>query len=348
MTIHIPGVFPARSTAPCGPSCNNPEKLRPFLRLSALFAMFLLVGLSLAPGSVIAASAPLKLPDLVVSAQWLKQHRDDPDLLILDARTAKAYQQSHISNAVSLPASRTYGTAPRAHLLIPIDVAQQRFRAAGIDDNKRIVVYDSGVAINAARVFWGLQVYGLKHVAVLDGGMPAWLAENGPLSNHPRIPWATDFVPQVSPRELTTKLRVRMDLHRPGKVLIDVRSKPEYDGKESKSRRFGHIPGAISVPWTKNFTKVNGVQKLRPVSELEKLYAPLIPKGAHTTTYCNLGQHAALTYLVLRRLGKAVSAYDGSWHEWGNDDLLPIVDPSIPPKPAPSKATAPKPTRTAP
>ncbi len=290
--------------------------------------ILLLLALLTAPKLAIAAeAAPLTLPDLSISAEWLQRHQNHPDLLILDARLQKRYNMFHIKNAISLPAIKTYGEAPKAHLLISMNVAQKRFSAAGIRENKTIIIYDNGEAISAARVFWALQVYGLPSVAILDGGMPAWLEANGSLSNQTPTVKPSHFIPQISPKELTTKLRVRMGIERPDTVLIDVRKREEYEGKESLSRRFGHIPGAVSVPWTENFTEINGVKLLKSKSELAKLYQPILGKASHTTTYCNLGQHAALTYLVLRRLGHNVSAYDGSWHEWGNDHQLPIVGP---------------------
>lgn len=270
----------------------------------------------------------LSLPDLTIDTEWLSAHLSDTQLLLLDARPQADYARGHIKGAISLPVDSTFGPKPRVDLLAPLNIIQALFRKAGVDHNKAIVIYDNGEAIHAARLFWALEVYGLTNIAMLDGGLPAWLAANQKTTTTAHVPRPSHYVAQINPRSLTTKLRVRMNLRRPGKGLIDVRTAEEFQGETSKSKRYGHIPGAINVPWTENLKKVNGIQVLKSPSELKALYKPLIPLGSHTTAYCNKGKQSALTYLVLRRLGFPVSAYDGSWYEWGNDESLPIVSPS--------------------
>ena len=104
-------------------------------------------------------------------------------------------------------------------------------------------------------------------------------------------------------------------------MIVDAREAEEYLGIKSDSRRYGHIPGAINIPYEKNFT--DDGTALRPFSELAKVYGG-IDRNKKVITYCNKGRHSALEYFVLRQLGYDVSAYDGSWYEWGNDMQLPI------------------------
>lgn len=274
-----------------------------------------------------AALSSTHLPGLLLAPEWLHTHIDQAGLLVLDARSARAYQSGHIRGAINLPVDLTFGPAPRTDLLAPLNIIQGLFRMAGVSNRKRIVIYDDGEAINAARLFWALEAYGLQNVAVLNGGTPGWLARGYRLTREPGFIQPSQFIAQVNPGRLTTKLRVRMNLRRPNKPLIDVRSVEEFVGKKSESKRFGHIPGAINVPWTRNFTAVGNVKQLKSKPQLEALYSPLINKQELTTTYCNKGKQAALTYLVLRSLDYPVVSYDGSWFEWGNDPSLPITGP---------------------
>ncbi len=293
-----------------------------FIKLALLF-----MAIFAQPVHAIDATQALSLPDLTVEVEWLSAHQTNTQLLLLDARPPAEYSKGHIEGAISLPVDSTFGPKPRIDLLAPLNIIQTLFRKAGVN-NKTIVIYDNGEAIHAARLFWALEVYGLKHIAILNGGLPAWLAAKYATTTTAHASQPSRYIAQISPRSLTTKLRVRMNLRRPGKRLIDVRTPGEFQGRTSKAKRFGHIPGAINVPWTQNLTKLNGIQVLKSKSELMALYKPLIPLDAHTTAYCNQGKQSALTYLVLRRLGYPVSAYDGSWHEWGNDESLPIISPS--------------------
>ena len=98
-------------------------------------------------------------------------------------------------------------------------------------------------------------------------------------------------------------------------------------GKESIAKRFGHIPTAKNYACTNNFQVTKDGNKMKDFNELAKIYKD-IPKDKEVILYCQGGAEAALNYIVLTKLGYKASVYDGSWKEWGNDPLVPIVNPS--------------------
>ncbi len=257
----------------------------------------------------------------LVDHAWLLDEMGSPDLVIIDTRKREAYLKSHIQGAVSVPVWDTFGPDPRSDLAAPISKIQALFSDAGVDQQTRVVLYDDGEMINAARVFWILETHGQERVSLLSPGFRQWVAAGLPSDAEPVQNKPRQFLSHVTRDRLATKLSTRLAIDDPNVIIIDTREEDEYRGKKSSSSRKGHIPGAVSVPYEKNFTEDG--KSLRSFEELEALYSGL-DRDKKVITYCNKGRHSALAYFILRQLGYSVSAYDGSWYEWGNDLQLPI------------------------
>jgi rhodanese-related sulfurtransferase len=111
------------------------------------------------------------------------------------------------------------------------------------------------------------------------------------------------------------------------KKMYSTSANSHYLGKESKAKRFGHIPTAQNYACTNNFSVTKDGNKMKEFDELQKVYKD-IPKNKEVILYCNGGAEAALNFIVLTKLGYKASVYDGSWFEWGNDKNVPIENPS--------------------
>ena len=263
---------------------------------------------------------------ILVDINWLNQHLHDNNFIVIDARSEDEYLKGHIPDAVNIPVMKTYNPVDLKDRVANLQYIKQLFRQAGIRNEETIVIYDNSEYMNAGRVFWVFEVYGHDHVKLLNGGMALWKNKNLPISTESVKVTPSKYVPMIEPGRLITRLDMRLAIEDDNKLIIDARTHDEFIGKQSNSSRFGHIPGASSIPFDENFHLVDGVKVLKPMDELKKIYSN-IQTDKKVYTYCNKGKQSSFTYALLRQLGYDAAHYDGSWYEWGNDSALPIEQP---------------------
>jgi thiosulfate/3-mercaptopyruvate sulfurtransferase len=218
----------------------------------------------------------------------------------------------------------------------------------GVAADTDVVVYDSGVGVNASGNWFFLRLYGVKSVRILDGGLATWKAQGGPVEQGAAAkPGAKAFAPQVSwdmiasvdeVKKATTDsthyllLDARHTLEEyTGKQLLPALSSP---GNEQTVKRGGAIPAAVFSPWSKyagNKEGQPGKQTLKGEPELKKQLERLKKNGYDPTktviSYCHVGLgRGSFQYLALKNAGhEKVKVYVGSWNEWGNDASLPLA-----------------------
>ncbi|MBI2525695.1 MAG: 3-mercaptopyruvate sulfurtransferase [Candidatus Rokubacteria bacterium] len=274
----------------------------------------------------------------LVSTEWLATHLGDPDLRVLDAtfylphlhRDARAeYRAAHIPGAVYFDIDEIADReSPLPHMLPAPAEFERAAGALGIGDGDRVVVYAARQMIASARVWWTFRVFGHDRVAVLDGGLPAWLAEGRPLaSGEPARPVPRRFTARPRPglvRDLEAML-ANVDSRR--EQVLDARSHGRFVGTEPEPRpglRAGHIPGSLSLPYDRLFGSEDGrllaPDRLRAVFE-----AAGVDLARSVAATCGSGVSAAVLAVGLHVLGRGEAAvYDGSWTEWGGRDDTPV------------------------
>jgi len=260
---------------------------------------------------------------LRISPEQLKQQLTQQGLIILDARTPEAYTAGHIKNALSFPIDLTYHNKKMNGKITQPTTMQTLFRMRGITKGSPIVVYDTGEIVDAARLFWVLEVYGLSNVKILDHGYDYWLDKKYPISLQLSSNAPSNYIATLNHKRLASKFTTQLATRNSNQIVIDARNISDYIGKTSSAKRFGHIPTAVHIAASHNLSSSNKQLHLKPLNELEKLYSS-IPKTKKVVIYCAVGRVSATNYLALRELGYDVSNYDASWNEWGNDDRLPI------------------------
>ncbi|MDD2894406.1 MAG: rhodanese-like domain-containing protein [Aliarcobacter sp.] len=251
-------------------------------------------------------------------------YKDISTYKIIDVRPTDEYQKGHIKNALTFPIELTYNDKSVNGRLTEPNKMQETLRKQGLDVNDQVVIYDDGTFFDAARLFWGLEVYGFKHVKLLNGGFEEWSDLDLPISKENTETKESAYIASVDNKKLATKFSTQIATKSPFMLIMDARSYNAYIGEESNAKRFGHIPEAISRPAIHNISSSNNFSKLKDIKELEELYKD-VDKSKKIISYCDVGKSSSSNYFSLRELGYDVANYDASWKEWGNDSELPIV-----------------------
>ncbi|HEY5601711.1 MAG TPA: rhodanese-like domain-containing protein [Gammaproteobacteria bacterium] len=260
---------------------------------------------------------------LRVTPEWLKAHLQDENLVILDTRPHVEYEIDHIAGALSFPETLTYQQKTSGGQIVEADIMQNLLRERGVDYGELIVVYDGGQLIDASRLFWALEVYGLQKVKVLNRGYDHWVRNEYPVTSLVPAIKPSKYVVSIDHRRIASKFSTQLATANPQQIIVDARSAESYQGKTSTAARFGHIPKAINIPATLNIEDTGGIKALKNFEELKQLYSGL-PPNQKVVAYCEIGRVSSTVYLALRELGYDVANYDASWREWGNDLNLPI------------------------
>jgi thiosulfate/3-mercaptopyruvate sulfurtransferase len=275
----------------------------------------------------------------LVSTDWLKAHRTDANVVVLDIRSAidgggaKAYAQAHIPAAVHTDYDKSGWRVTRNNvpfMLPTVPELEKLIGELGIDEDTYVVVVPAGVSFtdfgSAARTYWTLKVSGVKQVSILDGGMAAWKAAGLPVETGVNKPSPKIFTSSFSKSQLAELSDVeKVEQGGVKATLLDARPESYFEGKEKAPTvaAYGHIPDAISLDSAKYYdAKTN---RLKPKVELAAI-SKIVPAGP-VVSYCNTGHWAATDWFVLHEmLGRNdVKLYDGSMTEWSADAHRPVA-----------------------
>jgi thiosulfate/3-mercaptopyruvate sulfurtransferase len=260
----------------------------------------------------------------LVNNTWLAEHVEDPQTRIIDPRPRVKYLQGHVPRAVNLPLSEVYDRETLA--IHSEERLAEIFGKVGVDLDSTVAFYDSYDGQSAAMLAWLLEHLGHPRVMILSNYLEGWVKHGGQILYRPVL-----AEPKIFSRKLGGRRRALMDevLHRGDSKLLDLRSEEEFQGKISTESRSGHIPGAISLPWTELIGKE--LQFLKPEQEQRERIAGVgVNLSDRVITYCSNGPRAAVGYVALQQLGfESVQVYDGSFHEWARKPDLPLEQGTI-------------------
>jgi thiosulfate/3-mercaptopyruvate sulfurtransferase len=265
--------------------------------------------------------------------EWLAQHLNDPNLVLLHVGPATEYAAAHIpgarlANVADLSISDRSGPGLSVEMPSP-DTLLARLAALGISDDSRVIVYYAkDLVFQASRILLTLTYAGFgERASLLDGGMRAWTAAGHATSTESSRARVSVLTPLRTRNFVVDAHYVRSMIGAPGVSIVDARDTAFYTGVRAGGsaqapQRAGRIPGARSVVWS---TLTDASVRIRPAAELAATFAAAgVRPGDVIIGYCHTGQQASAMLLAARSLGHRVLLYDGSFQDWSARSELPV------------------------
>jgi len=259
----------------------------------------------------------------VVSVEWLNNHINSSNLIVLDATINKVID----TNSTRIPNARFFDikkkfsdvSAPFPSTLPSKEQFEKEAQLLGINSESAIVVYDDKGIYSSARVWWLFKVFGFENIAVLNGGLPEWQLQNFQIENYNNQNYKLGNFKAIFHGDLMTNFEGIKAFQKDSDALIvDARSEARFNCEVDEPKeglRRGTIPNSKNIPYT---LLLNGY-KLRPKEELSKIFNILVEEQSPLVFSCGSGITACILALAATICDyKQLIVYDGSWTEYGS------------------------------
>jgi thiosulfate/3-mercaptopyruvate sulfurtransferase len=281
--------------------------------------------------ALISAPAPavVKETPLLVGTSWVAERLGESHFVVLHVGDRAGYDREHIPgarNVLDQQLAKPHDMS-RDELMMELPEPRQlrsQLEQLGISDDSIIVVYAAPDApLQAAtRVMFTLDYIGLgAQSALLDGGLDAWRAAGRPVSTNATIITAGTLRERPLSAVVADAVMVQSMSRRADGKIVDARAPVFYSGAEPTFGKSGHIPGAISIP----FSSVSDTAGRISGSDLKRLFAVAgVRPGDTVIAYCHVGQQGTAVVFAARLLGFRALLYDGSFQDWATNNRGPV------------------------
>ncbi len=287
--------------------------------------------------AAMAVSAAGAHAEPLVTVQWLNDHLADPDLVVLDIRSAidgggtEAYAAAHIPKSIHSDYDKAGWRVTRNNVpfMVPtVPELEKLIGDLGIDEDSHVVVVPAGVNVldfgSATRTYWTLKYAGVKNVSILDGGVAAWRQSGLPVEKGMKAPSPKIFTAAVDNSILARASDVETIEGKGGATLVDARPASFFLGKEKApaAQAYGHIPGALNIDSAEFYDPTTN--RLKPKVELAAIVNAV--HAGPIVNYCNTGHWASTDWFVFHELlgRRNARLYAGSMVEWTSNANRPI------------------------
>jgi cystathionine beta-lyase len=280
----------------------------------------------------------MDLLDPLVSVEWLAKNISRQEIKLLDGTWQMPGDTAPLPDGF-IPGAQVFDidaiadqASPLTHMLPSAETFAKAVSDMGIHNDDWIIAYDRIGVFTSPRLWWTFQMFGHANVAVLDGGLPAWIAAGHDVSTSQSKPEKhSNYTPKAPLIGVITQSEILSELSSPHLQILDARPLGRFTGKDPEPRdgmRSGRIPGSQSLPYGNQLSET---RHLKPLTELAKqVNATGVDLERPIITSCGSGITAAGLALNLRRMGaQNIRVYDGSWAEWGAGNS-PIETGEIP------------------
>ena len=249
-----------------------------------------------------------------VTADWVDERLEMPEILLIDTRFSMRYLMGHLKSAVNVPPPKLRDA--QGKILSPEGLANL-YSAAGLSDEITPVLYDGYDGRNAAMAAWALEYLGRTDVHIMDIVFDEWKEQGREIFYRPVRLEPRQFSVQINQdiRAHMADVRDSIDVR-----LIDTRTSEEYNGHANSDEKPGHIPGAVNLVW-QELVGQNGQLQASQEEIRRVLDMANIKPSDHVVAYCKIGARASVAYIAMKRLGYDVKLYVESYAEWQTSGL---------------------------